>query len=372
MADKSVDKLIEELQTKYAPEGSTIPVVSRANNRPKQVYIPTTSPGMGFVLGTGGWSEGHLHEFFGKEHAGKTTLMMLALKDCYEHYDGKRPIAFIDIEHRFNEEWSRLLGLPDDLIVVQPSDAEQATDIMHTLIKPKSSAATGVSAIGFDSIGAAMSYKEHELVSDRETIMGGAAHIMTRNVRTLAPLANLYQTTVFYSNQLRANYSQYGSPFITPGGHAVKHMMSCRLYLWPNTSNDSKKVDKIDGQEVQVGFEMNFKAIKNTFGPPGREGKSVFYFRPSKLFDGVGFDIEADIQTLGLLTEVIERKGAYYNYKGIKAQGRDPFFLQIKESGLYDELLADVNATLDSKFSTTFTEKEDKGKNYIDISDPEV
>ena len=371
MTQKSVDKLIEELNRKYKPEGSVVPVVARSDERPRQNFIPPTSPALGFVLGSGGWSEGHLHEFFGKEHAGKTTLMMLALKDCYEHYDGKRPIAFIDIEHRYNDEWARQLGLPTDLIVVQPTDAEQATDIMHSLIKPKSAEATGVCAIGFDSIGAAMSYKEHEFVGDREMLMAGAAKIMTRNVRTIAPLANLYQSTIFYSNQLRANMTGYGGPQ-TPGGYAVKHMMSCRIYLWPTSSNDTKKFDKIDGQEVQVGFEMNFRAVKNTFGPPHRDGKSVFYFRPSKLFPSVGFDVEADIQTLGLLTGIIERSGSYYSYADVKEQGRDKFFAKVKEGQLYEGLLGEIQEQLNSKFSTTFGEDEDRGSEFIDIIDPEV
>lgn len=371
MTSKSVDKLIEELNKKYTPENAVIPVVAKSSDRPTQNFITCTSPAMGFVLGTGGWAEGHLHEFFGKEHAGKTTLMMLALKDCYEYYNGERPIALIDVEHRYNEDWAKRLGLPEDLIVVQPTDAEQATDIMHTLINPKNPGAASVAAIGFDSIGAAMSYKEHQKIADREVVMGGAAHVMTRNVRTIAPIANLYNTTVFYSNQLRADMAGYNRP-VTPGGHAVKHMMSVRLYLWPGTKNDSKKFDRIDNQEVQVGFEMNFRAVKNTFGPPAREGKADFYFRPSRVFAGIGFDVEADIQALGILTGLIERKGSYYEYKDVKAQGRDSFFAAVKDQKLYDQLLADVRENMNSRFVTMFEAEEDRGEAYIDVTDPET
>lgn len=369
MTEKSIDKLIASLNDKYSPDGAQIPVVAKSNDRPVARFIPCTSPALGFILGTNGWPIGHLVEFFGKEGAGKTTLMMLGLKEAYEYYDGNRAVALIDIEHRYNEDWAKRLGLPGDLIVVQPENGEQATDIMHTLIKPKEG--KGVAAIGFDSIGAASPTREQASFEDRAAIMGGNAMIMTRNVRTIAPVANLLGTTVFYSNQLRADMAGYNRP-LTPGGMAVKHAMSVRLYLWPNTDPKSKKHDKIDGQDVQVGFEMNFRAIKNTFGPPGRDGKSVFFFRPSKMFDGIGFDVESDIQALGILTELIERKGSYYSYLDIKAQGRDPFFAAIKEAGMYDQLLKDVQSNLDSKFSTMFADPEERGENYIEIIDPEV
>lgn len=365
----TINKLISELNKKYTPEDAKIPVVAKSDDRPPQLFIPTSSPALGFVLGTGGWPIGHLSEFFGKEHAGKTSLMMIALKDAYEYYDGQRPIAYIDIEHRFNEQWAKLLGLPSDMIVVQPTNAEMATDIMQTLIHPK--VGEGVCAIGFDSIGGAAVSSEFDTFGEREYVLGKAAAVMTRNVKTIAPLANLYQCTVFFTNHIRADFSGYNRP-ITPGGHAVKHMMSVRMYLWPSTKPDTKKMDKIDGQEVQVGFEMNFRVIKNTFGPPGREGKSTFYFRPSRLFDGVGFDVEEDIQALGLLTDVIKRSGSFYSYRDIKVQGREPFFAKLREEGLYDKLFQDVQSRLGSRVMSMFAPDEDRGDAFIDITDPEI
>lgn len=370
MTEKSVDRLIEELNEKYTPEGSKIPVVARSNDRPAQEFISPTSPALGFVLGSGGWPLGHLIELFGKEHAGKTTIMMLGLKEVFEYHDGKRPIALIDIEHRYNPEWAQKLGLPtDELIVVQPESGEQATDIMHKLIKPKN-LKDSVCAIGFDSVGAASPERERVSFEERKAIVGGNAQVMTRNVRTIAPVANLMGTTVFYSNQLRADMEGYRR-VMTPGGQALKHALSTRLYLWPNTDPKSKKHDKIDGQDVQVGFEMNFRVVKNTFGPPGRDGKSSFYFRPSRLFEGIGFDVENDIQGLGIMTEVIVRKGAYYDYGDIHVQGRDPFFKALKEAGLYDQLLKDVNEKLDTRLSM-FNNDAEKGEHYVEIDDPEV
>lgn len=370
MTEASINKLIEEINKKYTPEGSVLPIVSKSKERPTQKFIPCMSPALSFCLGTGGWPVGHLTEFFGKEHAGKTTLMMLALKDAFEYYDGKRPIAYIDIEHRYNDEWAKLLGLPGDMILIQPENAEQATDIMQTLIKPKTG--DGVCAIGFDSIGGASVSDEFQKFGDKEFVVGRAAAVMSRNVKTMAPLANLNACTVFYSNQLRADFSGYNRP-LTPGGHAVKHMMSMRVYLWPSTKNDTKKLDKIDGQDVQVGFEMNFRIVKNTFGPPHRDGKSTFYFRSSRLYDGIGFDIEADIQNLGMLTGLISRAGSVYSYGDVKGQGRDAFFIKIKAEGLYDQLLKDINSHLTERFALSmFKDDDDRGEHFVDINDPEV
>lgn len=337
---------------------------------PLPEFIPTTSPALGFVLGSDGWPLGHLIELFGKEASGKTTIMMLGLKEAFEYHDGERPIALIDIEHRYNPEWAKKLGLPtDELIVVQPESGEQATDIMHKLIRPKN-LKDSACAIGFDSVGAASPERERISFEERGAIVGGNAAVMSRNVRTIAPVANLRGTTVFYSNQLRADMEGFRR-VMTPGGHALKHALSLRVYLWPTTDPKTKKHDKIDGQDVQVGFEMNFRVIKNTFGPFGRDGKSVFYIRPSRLFEGIGFDIENDIQGLGIMTEVIERSGSYYSYSDVKAQGRDPFFKALKEAGLYDQLLKDVNAKLDTTQSM-FENEAEKGEHYVLIDDPEI
>ena len=174
---------------------------------------------MAHLLAIGGWPEGKLIEFFGKEHSGKSSFALLALLDCYRYYKGEKMVAYIDLEHRFNPDWAETLGLEvgKDLIVVQPPDAETGTDMMVNLIKSNE-----ICAIVWDSTGAAATKHSMQQLTDKSDRVGGNAAVMKRNVQTVAPLANLYGVTCFYLNQLRADMDGYNRP-MTPGGHAVKH-----------------------------------------------------------------------------------------------------------------------------------------------------
>jgi recombination protein RecA len=356
VVDKNLQALVKSIAEKYTPEGATKPVIAFGSDLTDRNFIPCATPALGYLIGTGGWPQGQLIEFFGKEHAGKTTLMNMALKDCLDFErakGGDRVLAVIDIEHRFNPAWAERLGLiPDrDLIVVQPNNAEQATDIMTKLIKSKK-----ICAIGFDSIGAAATSASQMEFSEKGTLYGGNANVMKRNVQTVAPLANLFDVTCFYLNQLRADMSGFNRP-MTPGGHAVKHQMSLRIYVRPGRQ---KYFDKTGDGETQVGFPMVFKTVKNTYGPFGREQWSDFYFVPCRWLDHVGYDTERDYARLGLLLNVVEQKGGgYYIWRDMKERGRDTFFEALKTNGLLEEFINDVQSAFSREVSNNVTVEDD-------------
>jgi RecA/RadA recombinase len=192
--DRALEKLIGEVNDKYTPEGSRLPVVSYGTDHRPVEFVRCESYALGYVLGTGGWAKGKLHEFFGREHSGKTTLMLSALRDCFKEEEGKRRVLLVDVEHRYNEAWAKQLGFPtENAIVVQPPDAERATDIMSKFIE-----ADQVCAVGFDSIGAAESSWGHQTFEEREFNVGRTAAVMSRNVKKIAPIANYFGVTCFY------------------------------------------------------------------------------------------------------------------------------------------------------------------------------
>jgi recombination protein RecA len=320
-----IEDLLKDLN-KFTPQGSAKPIAQRGSDLERIRAIPCFSPALAYLLSVGGWPEGKLIEFFGKEHSGKSSFALMALKDCYDYYQGEKMVAYIDLEHRFNPEWAEKLGLPvnDSLIVVQPPDAESGTDIMVHLIKSKK-----ICAIVWDSTGAAATKHSMMEVTEKNDKMGGNAPVMKRNVQTVAPLANLYNVTCFYLNQLRQDMGGYNRP-MTPGGNAVKHAMSVRIYLRPG--ND-KYFDKINGEDIQVGFPIVMKTVKNSYGPPFREGWTDFYNQPNVYLDHAGIDTQRDLARMGILLGVAQRQGAWFQWDDIRAQGRDTFFKQIWDSG---------------------------------------
>ena len=366
----AIEKLIRELN-KFTPEGSNKPVVLRGSDFERINAIPCFTPAMAHLLAIGGWPEGKLIEFFGKEHSGKSSFALLALLDCYRYYKGEKMVAYIDLEHRFNPDWAETLGLEvgKDLIVVQPPDAETGTDMMVNLIKSNE-----ICAIVWDSTGAAATKHSMQQLTDKSDRVGGNAAVMKRNVQTVAPLANLYGVTCFYLNQLRADMDGYNRP-MTPGGHAVKHAMSVRIYLRPGSD---KYFDKVNGENTQVGFPIVMKTVKNSYGPPFREGWTDFYNQPCVFLDHAGIDTQRDLARMGILLGVVQRQGSWFSWKDLRAQGRDSFFELVWSSGRRDEFESEIIQAIkrntgmveahaeDSFFGRPLTADTD------DIHDPEV
>lgn len=350
MSNPVLDKLVAELDKKYTPAGSRRPVIGFGRDMPKRNIIPCSTPALGYALSVGGWPSGQLIEFFGQAGAGKTTTSILALKDVLDFeraQGGDRVLAIVDVEHRFNDEWARQLGWTEgvDYILIQPTDAEAGTDMLSDTLK--SGAVCGAL---WDSIGGAGTKASMETFSDKGTLFGGNAQVMKRNVQTIAPLANLFDVTVFYINQLREDMDGYNRP-VTPGGRAVKHAMSLRIYLRPgsiSTEQKTKYYTKLpeDDGIVQVGFPIYFKVVKNSFGPPNREQWSDFFYRPSDLYGDVGFSTEMDYVRLGALLGVVKKGGAWFNWRDLKSQGSNKFLQEIKDSGLWDEYKAEVDNSL--------------------------
>src|SRR5437016_5555549 len=97
---------MREINSKYTPDGSDKDVISWGTDFKGPEYVPCCSPALAYVLGTPGWTVGKLHEFFGKEHSGKSSLLFLALLDCYKYHKEEKVVALIDVEHRFNPDWA--------------------------------------------------------------------------------------------------------------------------------------------------------------------------------------------------------------------------------------------------------------------------
>jgi len=322
---KTLDGLIDQINEQFGLEGAN-PVALKGDDVRDVIAIPCASPSLAYLTEIGGWPRGKMIELCGKEHAGKTSLALLFLLDClmYERAaGGTRRVAFIDVEHRFNPEWAAKLGINvgEDLILLQPTHGEMATDMTTKCIESGQ-----ICAIVFDSIGAVQGAYSFNEFDDKSTRMGGAAAVMSRHVGVVAPLADLYNVTMCYLNQLRDDMAGFGRP-ITPGGRKVKHAMSLRVYIRPGKLRYYDRIADQINTETQVGFPMIFKTLKNSYGRWNQQAWSDFYSVPNQWLDHVGFDVDRDLQRLGLLTGVISVGGSWYSYGEIKEQGRDKFLL---------------------------------------------
>src|SRR6059036_3332384 len=117
--------------------------------------IPTGSIALDIALGIGGLPRGRVVEIYGPEASGKTTVALHAVANAQK---AGGVAAFIDAEHALDPGWARRIGVDlENLLVSQPSNAEEALQIAEMLIK-----SNAVDIIVVDSVAALVPKTEVE------------------------------------------------------------------------------------------------------------------------------------------------------------------------------------------------------------------
>ena len=275
----------------------------------------------------GGYGEGRVIEVLGPESAGKTTLMLHAIKEAQKK--GKL-CAFIDAEHALDLRYAEGLGVDiDSLLVSQPGCAEEALKILDKLAR---TGAVGLVAI--DSVAALVPKAELDgEVGDAH--VGLQARLMSQTLRMITGIAQKTGTTIFFSNQIRMKIGVlYGNPETTSGGNALKFYASQRLDVRKISTN----VGGSDGQAVSN--RVRIKIIKNKLAPPYREVETDIEF-------GRGFNIQAEVLDLGIEMGFVEVSGSWLTLGGKRAQGRAQAIALLQaEPELYETLSIAVRAKI--------------------------
>src|SRR5215475_5635149 len=133
---------------------------------------------------------------------------------------------------------------------------------------------------------------------------------MSQALRKLAGNIKRANVLVIFINQIRMKIGvMFGNPETTTGGNALKFYASVRL--------DIRRIGSIKKAEEVVGNETRVKVVKNKVAPPFREA----------LFDilyGEGISREGEMIELGVNHRIIEKSGAWYQYKKDRiGQGKD-------------------------------------------------
>ncbi len=273
--------------------------------------IPTNIISLDLALGVGGIPRGRVIEIFGPESSGKTTL---ALHIVAQAQKGGGVVAFIDAEHALDPDYSQLLGVNiDEMLISQPDSGEQALEITDMLVR---SAALDVVVI--DSVAALTPRAEIEgEMGDQQ--MGLQARLMSKALRKLTASINKSKTTVIFINQIREKIGvMFGNPETTPGGRALKFYSSLRL--------DVRRLGTIkDGQEV-IGARTRAKVVKNKVAPPFKEAQFDILFHE-------GISKESSLIDIAAEQGVITKSGAWFSYNNEHiGQGRENARKFLKEN----------------------------------------
>jgi recombination protein RecA len=293
-----------------------------AGSLPSIEVVPSGSLGLDIALGIGGLPRGRVVEIYGPESSGKTTLTLQVIAEA-QKLGGTA--AFIDAEHALDPGYAKKLGVNvDDLLVSQPDSGEQALEITDMLVR-----SGGVDVVVIDSV-AALTPKAEIEGEMGDSHMGLQARLMSQALRKLTANIKRSNTMVIFINQIRMKIGvMFGNPETTTGGNALKFYASVRL--------DIRRIGAIKKGEEVIGSQTRVKVVKNKLAPPFRQCEFDI------LYDQ-GISKEGELVDLGVVTELVEKSGAWYSYNKERiGQGKDNARQFLKE---HPAIAADIESRI--------------------------
>jgi len=297
--DSALSRAVQQIEKQFG-KGA---VMKMDGEKPANIDgIATGSLSLDIALGGCGIPRGRVIEVFGPESSGKTTLTLHIIANTQK---AGGVAAFIDAEHALDPSWAKRLGVKlDDLLVSQPDTGEQALEICELLVR-----SNAVDVIVIDSVAALIPRAEIEGEMG-DSHVGLQARLMSQALRKLTGAIAKSKCTVIFINQIREKIGvMFGNPETTPGGRALKFYSSIRI--------DVRRTGTIKEGEVSVGNRTRARVVKNKIAPPFRDAEFDI------MFDR-GISYEGDLIDLAALGNVVEKTGAWYNYKSTRlGQGRE-------------------------------------------------
>src|SRR5215470_2988988 len=294
--------------------------------------VSTGSLGLDIALGVGGLPRGRVVEVYGPEASGKTTLCLQVVAQVQK---SGGVAAYIDAENALDPVYAGKLGVNvGEMLISQPDTGEQALEIADMLVR-----SGGVDVIVIDSVAALVPKAEIEGEMG-DQLPGLQARLMSQALRKLAGNIKRANVLVIFINQIRMKIGvMFGNPETTTGGNALKFYASVRL--------DIRRIGSIKKGDEVIGSETRVKVVKNKVAPPFREA----------LFDilyGEGVSLEGEILELGVNCGVVDKSGAWYQYKKDRiGQGKDNARDFLKEN---PELASEIETKIREKLGVKIPE----------------
>lgn len=294
---KLINKLLTKIEKNY---GSNIIVNLNKRKMRNNINFPVFRTGsiiLDRLTGINGLPKGGIIEIFGPESSGKTTLGLTLISSIHK-LSKDSYAAFIDVEHAFNINYAKNVGIDlDRLLFCQPDTGEQALSIMKMLIISET-----VDIIILDSVAALAPEAELKGEMEDQTI-GLQARLMSKFLRQLNPFIMKTKTAVIFINQIRNRINSFGNPETTPGGKALRFYSTIRLEI--------KFVKKLLENNIYYGNMVKLKIVKNKLAVPFKEDFSSLIFNK-------GFCLLSEILDLSIRKNIILQNGGWYSYENKK------------------------------------------------------
>lgn len=316
--NENFDKAIAAMEKLYG-KGSILQMGGTTGQFDQEEIISSGSLSLDWkVLGIGGFAKGRLYEIMGWEGTGKSTICGHAIAECQKKGGH---VVYVDAEHSMNNEYFEKLGVDiGNLHIVQPTTAEEAFNIISTLVKTDY-----LDLIILDSDTAIL--PKAILESDiGEATIGKKAKLNSEAYLRLKQDIVKHDVCMLVVSQYREKIGvMYGPSTTTSGGNALKYYADCRLEI-------SRSTISKDGDSSLTGT-IKVKSVKNKMFPPYKNCQFEIVY-------GMGIYRLAEVLDLATEYEIVNRSGAWYSYMDSKiGQGRDKAVETLEDNPeLYDEI----------------------------------
>jgi recombination protein RecA len=249
------------------------------------------------LVGGKGVRGGRILQLLGDKSSGKTTLALDLARDTQKQ---EEIAAIIDFERTYDPDYAEFLGVDtESLVLVKPDTAETGLAIAEELID------SGVMLVIIDSIAAPITNSEREKDLNDSEKMAASAGLITRFLKRMIPKLDNTGALLVLINQNRANISTMSRKEKKPfGALAIQYLSSTTLELARIKNGENESI-------VQVFVEKN------------KQGGIERLKAEITLAYGKGFDVFGDILLLALEQEIITKRGAWFYYGDMKAQGME-------------------------------------------------
>ena len=235
-----------------------------------------------------------------REKAVKDKVAASELDDLEER--GVKKVLYVDLEHSFDGEWAKKLGIQEeDMDIMQPPDVV-AEDILQTVQDLIETGELGL--VVLDSIPSLTTKQELEKKYGERTV-ASLAGLLTIFCKKIVPILKRYDTTLLVINQVRDNMD---NPYVvnTPGGKALKFYCSLRIQFKIGAPVDFLGNELPKNAENPSGHIVTAKIVKQKSAPWDRKNASYY------LMAQTGIEVEMDFAQLAVKKYgIIKKSGAW-------------------------------------------------------------
>jgi len=288
--------IIETFNKKHGRE-----IIFLGSQMKKISFIPFSSPKANWLT-RGGIARNRLSEFVGAEESGKTTSSLDIVKNFQQI--SNRAVLFVDAENSIDFEWATLLGVDIDRVIWIKPDDEYAEQVLQMVIDMVKSGKIGLVVI--DSIPYLVPKAVYEGDMEAQSYCGNAG-VLTKFAQKITGILTKYECTMIMINQLRDKIGTPYTAYNTPGGRALKHAYSQRLFFSKGKFIDESCNELVNSTDLAYGNIVDIRIMKNKVTKPDRRLGSY------TLTYSDGIHVINDTIQAGLLTGVILQSGAWFS-----------------------------------------------------------